>query len=326
MDYAPFLVCVVPLSKNIDPNTSVTLLSQCDEEAVVNGIPRFKQRYSFIALNTDSDFTVLDTLKVSDTVLFLISAATGIEDSEQLIDEWGNRILMSSMAQGLPTPIVAVTDLESIGPKKRNEFKQHIQKLVQKWLPEEKLMVLDKNVDGLNILRRIGNQKRKSVLYRDRRPHLLGENVEYLPDAQGTLGTLKITGYLRGTELSVDQLVHIPGLGDFQMLQIDALADPNRIDKNKNSSAMDSDQQSTSTVRVIARCDPAKQESLDSENVPDPMDAEQTKKVKRVPKGWSDYQAAWIPDDDAEFQLDESSSDEEGSENEYMDAMSEEKI
>lgn len=33
---------------------------------------------------------------------------------------------------------------------------------------------------------------------------------------------------------------------------------------------------STRTVRILERCDPAKQESLDSENIPDPMDAEQT--------------------------------------------------
>jgi pre-rRNA-processing protein TSR1 len=48
------------------------------------------------------------------------------------------------------------------------------------------------------------------------------------------------------------------------------------------------------------------------------------KKVKKVPKGWSDYQAAWIPDDDAEFQADLEDSDDEES-NSNMDAMSEEK-
>lgn len=57
-------------------------------------------------------------------------------------------------------------------------------------------------------------------------------------------------------------------------------------------------------------------ESLQSENIPDPMEGEQTwpteeelaeaeesrvqkRKVKKVPKGMSDYQAAWIPDNDA---------------------------
>lgn len=62
-------------------------------------------------------------------------------------------------------------------------------------------------------------------------------------------------------------------------------------------------------------CDILLQESLQSENTPDPMDAEQTwpteeeiaeaqaetnrKIVKKVPKGTSEYQAAWIPDEDA---------------------------
>lgn len=85
----------------------------------------------------------------------------------------------------MPTPIVALTDLDSINPKKRNEFKQTVQKIVTQWLPDEKLMVLDKNSDAVNILRRIGEQKRKSVLYRDRRPHLLGEQLEYIPDNEG---------------------------------------------------------------------------------------------------------------------------------------------
>jgi pre-rRNA-processing protein TSR1 len=66
--------------------------------------------------------------------------------------------------------------------------------------------------------------------------------------------------------------------------------------------------------KVLDKADPTLQESLISENVPDPMDAEQTwptaeelaeadlarkkKIVKHVPKGMSEYQAAWIPDSD----------------------------
>jgi pre-rRNA-processing protein TSR1 len=58
-------------------------------------------------------------------------------------------------------------------------------------------------------------------------------------------------------------------------------------------------------------------ESLQSENIPDPMECEQTwpaeeelvaaeglsrvvrHRIKKVPKGMSEYQAAWIPDSDA---------------------------
>ncbi|VEN52810.1 unnamed protein product, partial [Callosobruchus maculatus] len=343
-DHAPFLVCLIPLSKDINPTTAITILEQCDEEAIVNksplgithiSIPRFKQRFAFIAPPAGNDFGILDTLKIADTVVFLISAAKGLEENEDLIDRWGNNILLSSFAQGLPTPVVIISDLESIAPKKRQEHKQLIQKLVHKWLPDEKVMTLDKNADGINLLRRIGNQKRKSVLYRDRRPHLIAESVEYVPDNEGTLGTLKVTGYLRGTTLSVNQLVHIPGLGDHQMVQIDAPTDPQRVEKSKNKAenGMDSDE---IIIRLLEKCDPAKQESLDSENVPDPMDAEQTwptneeietaekeqKVVKRVPKGWSDYQAAWIPDDPEFF---EEESDQEDDEEGMEEAMSDDK-
>lgn len=81
--------------------------------------------------------------------------------------------------------MVAVTDLESVQLKKRNETKNIIQKLISKWLPEEKVISLDKESDAINLIRKIGNQKRRSVLYRDRRPHLLGEQIEYVSDAEG---------------------------------------------------------------------------------------------------------------------------------------------
>jgi AmiR/NasT family two-component response regulator len=48
----------------------------------------------------------LDALKVADTVLFVISAR-----HRDGIDEIGEKILTSCMAQGLPSTIVAVTDL-----------------------------------------------------------------------------------------------------------------------------------------------------------------------------------------------------------------------
>ena len=43
---------------------------------------------------------------------------------------------------------------------------------------------------------------------------------------QSNVGTLKLSGYIRGQALNVNSLVHLPGWGDFQMKQIDAPADP----------------------------------------------------------------------------------------------------
>lgn len=47
----------------------------------------------------DNELNVLDTLKVCDTVLFVISAAAGTDFGAELIDEWGNDILVSAFAQ-----------------------------------------------------------------------------------------------------------------------------------------------------------------------------------------------------------------------------------
>lgn len=141
--------------------------------------------------------------------------------------------MFQCVLQGLPTPTVAITDLESIAPKKRNEHKQNIQKLVSKWLPEEKAMGLDRSVDAVNLLRKIGNQKQKFIACRDRRPHLYAEHVEAVPESEGGLVSLKVTGYLRGAPLSVNDLVHIPGLGDYQMSQIDSPLDPNVFEKKR---------------------------------------------------------------------------------------------
>lgn len=94
----------------------------------------------------------LDYLKVCDTTLCLVSAVTGT-DEDTIFDKWGKSIAGAGIAQGMPTPIIALMDLESINPKRKSETKANIQKFVSKIFPGEKLMTLDTNPDGLNILR-----------------------------------------------------------------------------------------------------------------------------------------------------------------------------
>ena len=75
--------------------------------------------------------------------------------------------------------------MDSVAPKKRHEQKQVIQKLVSKWLPDEKIIALEKNSDAINILRRIGTQKTRNILYRDRRPHMIADHVDYIKSGDG---------------------------------------------------------------------------------------------------------------------------------------------
>lgn len=70
-----------------------------DITSVFYSIPRFKQKFSLVIPPLDNELNILDTLKVSDTVVFLVSGAAGIEFGAELIDDWGNNILLSAFAQ-----------------------------------------------------------------------------------------------------------------------------------------------------------------------------------------------------------------------------------
>lgn len=331
---APFLVAVVALSPEISTAEVLEMLQRADPEAVVTNspnkivhisVPRFKQRFSFLEVAPGDVYATLDALKIADTVLFVETARHW---EEGLYPE-AELLLTTSMAQGLPTSVVAIMDLESVPKKKQQEAKISIQKEMGQYLPDEKVLTLSSDSDSILLLRRIGSQKQKSITQRDRRPHLMVEEIQSVPETEGCeFINLRVSGYLRGQNITANQLVHIPGWGNFQIQQIETPAlDPHPLDVRKRTDdGMEED------AKVLEVADPSKQESLESENIPDPMDAEQTwpteeeiaeaeaerkarKIIKKVPKGFSDYQAAWIPDCDAE----EVSGDEE--ESDYDDAM-----
>lgn len=59
-----------------------------------------------------------------------------------------------------------------------------IQKEIGQYLPDEKVSTLTSDSDSLVVLRRIGGQKQKSVTQRDRRPHLMAEEIQPIFDAE----------------------------------------------------------------------------------------------------------------------------------------------
>jgi pre-rRNA-processing protein TSR1 len=162
---------------------------------------------------------------------------------------------------------------------------------------------------------------------------MLADKVEYETlDPISETGTLKVTGYIRGSALSANRLVHIQGLGDFQMEKIMSCpsGEAERMGMNVDS------------AQILHEADPTAQESLVTENEPDPMDAEQTwptdeemgmyqeemedglsdgtlsKKTRRVPKGTSSYQAAWIVDEESEGGDDQQEEEEDQMEEDFM--------
>ncbi|XP_046396725.1 pre-rRNA-processing protein TSR1 homolog [Ischnura elegans] len=352
----PFLVALVPLSNIVDVqsvkksilNAEGSANQTWSSEGVAHlCMPRFKQRFSFVTPPGDL-FGILDTLKSADTVILIVDG-TGCGPP---VDEDGEILLSCVFAQGLPTPVVVASGLSYVPQKKRGEVRQNLSKDISRWFPEEKVLSIETPGDALLLLRRIGSQKQRPVTQRDRRPHLFAEKLRFLSDSNEdteSLGTLLLSGYVRGKRpLSVNSLVHIPGWGTYQMAKITAPSqDPHPLDAGKEERKKDSGDavmeegviDDVSGEKVLQVADPEKLESLQSENEIDPMEGEQTwptaeelaeaaqaaadrKRLKRVPKGTSAYQAAWIPDSDNEGEC--SDGKESGGDDEDDDGMEEE--
>lgn len=138
--------------------------------------------------------------------------------------------------------------------KKRVEARRALSKIVEVRFPDTRLFPLDSDQDATLLLRHLGSQKQRKLGFRSRRSHLLAQRVTFTPSdhseggGHSGLGTLCVSGYVRGRPLRVDRLVHISGHGDFQLSQIDAPSDPLPLNlatgrSNKSSRGGDVDMQ-----------------------------------------------------------------------------------
>ncbi|VFV35206.1 pre-rrna-processing protein tsr1 [Lynx pardinus] len=348
-DGPPHQVLVVPLHDRISLPEAFRLLQDKDTGTVhlnewgsthsfVLLCPRLKHRWYFTSARPGDLHAVLDMAKVADTILFLLDPLEGW-------DSTGDYCLSCLFAQGLPTYTLAVQGISGLPPRKQIDTRKKLSKAVEKRFPDDKLLLLDTQQEAQMLLRQLANQKQRHLAFRDRRAYMFAHAADFVPSEENNLvGTLKISGYIRGQTLNVNSLLHIIGQGDFQMKQIDAPIDPfllnPRVVKSQDSGAametcaMDAVVDMEEDLKVLMKADPERQESLQTEVIPDPMEGEQTwpteeelneandclkessKVVKKVPKGTSSYQAEWILDEDGES----------GGEDEYDDTEHEDFI
>lgn len=271
-------------------------------------LPRLKVRYQIIC-QSEELFANLDAAKVAD--LLLIIHPADLNDGYSLNS---NERLNHIYNHCLPTTmhVTCCTDVDS--GKKRQKARKVIQKAIDEKFSDEKLHLISNASETLQVMQLIANCKKRRVVLRNHRPMIMGESFSYEPETQ----MMKIRGFIRSNPVDVNNLIHIPGWQDYQINCIKLLPDPKPI--NIPSHKMETDE-----VKIY-KPDLMKQESLDRENEPDLMDGEQTwptpeelaasgtevrKKVIKVPKGTSDYQAAWIAVDPSAELSDDSDSDDE---------------
>ncbi|KAI8808298.1 hypothetical protein BJ742DRAFT_772293 [Cladochytrium replicatum] len=300
---APKIVAMIPLCPDIDVASAISALFGCVGQSfagapVLNLKNEFKQSIQFVAPER-SLLSVLDAVKVADYVVFLMSA-------EVEVDKFGDLVLTSIKAQGLPSVYHMVQHLERHDAKRQYGIRKSLLSFVSLHFPgDQKLYSAGLNQECVNLLRQITAQRPKPVIWRDEYSYILADHVEHEAADLSTV-TLKVTGYVRGGSLSANQLVHIPFYGDFQISSIWSAPTAD------NHRAMDV------LPEELELPVPDLQETLQSENPVDEMDAEQTwpteeelnegdaqrakmeRKIHRVPKGTSSYQAAWIIESDEE--------------------------
>lgn len=273
----------------------------------------------------------MEMAKVADLMVFVASAKSLCEETDSYyIDSFGKQCLSVFRSLGLPSTAVFIRDLPP-DLKQRNELKKMCTSSLASEFPEDcKFYQADTKDELHKFLWLFKEQRLKVPHWRTQRSYLLTQKADAVYDSNSDKCTLILTGYLRGRSLSVNQLVHVSGAGDFQLSKIDVLKDPCPLNSRKNQDLMDSDEKHDTEVIGSLVPDPQNQEALVVENMPDPLAGEQTwpteaemaqadedqkiKKIKKrsLPRGTSEYQAAWIVDDSDEEESDCDSDNDDG--------------
>ena len=252
-------------------------------------------------------------MKVADVLLILHPS-----EAEEDYSLSNNQILTCIYNHCLPTTVHVICD-KIKEAKKKQRLKKLVQKAIDEKFSDAKLHLLSNSSDALQLLQLIANCKKRRVSLRAHRSLILAESFHY----DSSNKSLRVRGYVRSNPLDVNRLIHIPGWDDYQISSIKILDDPRPINRSNPQ------KQDIKNGQII-KPDPMKQESLERENAPDPMEGEQTwptpeelaasasqppKKLVRVPKGTSEYQAAWILD--AQDERESSHSDSESEEEDF---------
>ncbi|KAK1284113.1 hypothetical protein QJS10_CPB21g00790 [Acorus calamus] len=320
----PRVIVLFGLSASVNPNALardiLMMLSADNSEPTSTTVASsvYKIRTTVLVAPHGDLLSCMEMAKVADLIAFVASGSylgDGVSSSNH-IDSFGRQCLSVFRAMGLPSTVVLVRDLPMDLKKKHDLKKLCVSSLASEFPDDCKFFPADTK-DELHKFMWLFKEQRLSVPHwRSHRPYLWAQEVDLVAD-DGEPGkcSLLMSGYVRAHNFSVNQLVHVSGAGDFQLCKIDILKDPFLINERKDKNAMDADDVQGLQVIQSLLPDPSKQEPLIMENVPDPLSGEQTwpteeemadadsinkrkiLKKKTVPRGTSDYQAAWIVED-----------------------------
>ncbi|ORX34364.1 putative ribosome biogenesis and assembly-related protein [Kockovaella imperatae] len=343
---APRIVSIVPLLPSLSPRRFLADLipslglPEDEQQSTIESLnetgsylvraPKYKTSLQINLLPSLSVFPALDAALVSDYVVLLLSSV----DEVQLEGEAVLRCLQGQAGGVEMVVAVQAPEDKPIVPNTKQLIHKSLLSFSRYFFPSiSKIYSSESPNDAALLARAICEAAPKTDRKGDARGFVVaeGSNAVHWTEQEGGLGTLRVEGTVRGGHLSADRLVHIPGVGDFEIDSILA-AGPSSIGRAsrplQNGMSVDiaSDPLSTPTEQA---------DDLTATNEIDPMANDQTwpteddiadapheqalRSTKRVPKGTSAYQAAWIVDEDDDEDEDDDDEDEEDDEMDMED-------
>lgn len=268
-------------------------------------LPRFKSNAKFILPNPTDLIDILDACKVSDYVVFGLSAQKEIDPT------YGEQILRAVIAQGVASVIGVLPNLVSAYPKKnlQQDIRQSLQSFFTHFFPaEEKLFALENETECANCLRVISQKFPALISWRDSRAYMVADSAQWLQTSPES-GYVVVEGTVRGVGFDPNRLVHLPGHGDFQLERIESVA---RHAKDTVGGQVYTPDESQETLEEL---NPQELDMDDNEDGLDLGDDDEqwgvqmegknyfnshddlARRKHRLPRGTSEYQGKWLLDD-----------------------------
>jgi len=340
---APRVVAVVPLSRDLDAKIAIESLNDgVDAEAQWDEllhsrvrVDRFKQNLVYLPVRRNLT-EALDACRLADFVIFLLSPTE--EPGKE-----GDLLLKTIEGQGISNVLTMVQNLNTIEPpKRRPQVLSSLKSYITHYFPtQDKVLSLDSVSECANAVRSLCMTTPKGINWRENRSWMLVEDIKWLSQKQppADQGQVMLTGVVRGKGLKANRLVQVGDWGHFQIDRIESAALPTSRKRKANDMTIDIDPIQTHVLDAPNE----EQEDLSQlapyEAVMEDADAASSFKVqtarrgvllddhhyfsddethlpeapRRLPKGTSQYQAAWFLGDMSEADSDsEDEEDEQG--------------
>ncbi len=314
-DAAPKVVCIVGLDDDADQmsfRVRSMLLSDANgsssgvhDSAAAPGFvstfasTRWKQRFSVITPPTRDTVAVLDAAKVCDVLVVVVKAsADGSYTNNVGIDT-----LCCIRAQGTPAIVGVHSGLGKIAPKQRSAAKKMSSRFFAAELGEDNFKLVDFDGDVCEVgakispsavsqlCRTIAECPGKELTFRKCRSYVVAD------EARLDGSDLHVTGYVRGSPLWVNSLIHVTGVGTYRLRRIEDAVDPvpqkggarknkkkqrdlgNAVgagDTSGSSSISNNNNNNTNNNKILLEADPSLQEDLDQMAEPNQLMGEQS--------------------------------------------------